>query len=161
MDLVRRAVEEIWNQGDLDLADTLFAPTYVNHGGLIPDLVCGPESIKIGVALFRTAFPRLHVDVVELTAEGKTVELRWSASSTPAEVRSDGGLSDRPQALTGTTLGRLSNGQIVESWTFWDRTDVLKRLEIVLPEPGMAPDARIVESKEPAAPPGTHRAVRR
>jgi len=41
-ELVRRAVEEIWNQGDLTLADVLFAPSYVNHGGLIPDLVCGP-----------------------------------------------------------------------------------------------------------------------
>ena len=37
--LVRRAVEEIWNQAELDVADVLFAPTYVNHGGLVPDLV--------------------------------------------------------------------------------------------------------------------------
>ena len=45
--LVRRAVEEIWNGGDLALADVLFAPDYVNHGGLIPDLVRGPEAIKV------------------------------------------------------------------------------------------------------------------
>jgi len=64
--LVRRAVEEIWNRGDLALADALFAPSYVNHGGLIPDLVHGPEAIKISVALYRTAFPDLHISVASL-----------------------------------------------------------------------------------------------
>ncbi len=39
MGLVRRVVEDVWNRGDLALADVLFAPTYVNHGSLIPDLV--------------------------------------------------------------------------------------------------------------------------
>ena len=51
------AVEAIWNRGALEAADALFAPDYVNHGGLIPDLVRGPEAIKVGVALYRTAFP--------------------------------------------------------------------------------------------------------
>ena len=37
--LVQRVIDEIWNAADLDLADELFAATYVNHGGLIPDLV--------------------------------------------------------------------------------------------------------------------------
>ena len=36
--VVRRAVEEVWNQRDLDVADALFTHDYVNHGGLIPDL---------------------------------------------------------------------------------------------------------------------------
>ena len=42
--LVRRAVEAIWNRGDLDAADELFAPGFVNHNGLITDLVSGPEA---------------------------------------------------------------------------------------------------------------------
>ena len=69
MAVVRRAVEEVWNQRDLDVADALFAPDYINHGGLIPDLVQGPEMIKISVALFRTAFPDFWItadDVISL-----------------------------------------------------------------------------------------------
>ncbi len=49
--LVRQALEAIWNQGALEVADVLFAPDYVNHGGLIPDLMRGPEAIKLSVAL--------------------------------------------------------------------------------------------------------------
>src|SRR5690349_11955159 len=77
--VVRRAVEEVWNQRDLDVADALFAHDYINHGGLIPDLVSGPEMIKISVALFRTAFPDFRVTADDVRAEGETVLLRWTA----------------------------------------------------------------------------------
>jgi len=126
--VVRRAVEHVWNRGDLDLADRLFDSAYVNHGGLIPDIVHGPEAIKMSVALYRTAFPRLYIAVDSLVADGDMVELRWSAY-TPS---SDRPLSDRrgsqKATLTGTTRGRLSDGQIVESWTTWDSEGVLRRL---------------------------------
>ena len=52
-----RAIEAIWNGGDFTVADALFAPGYVNHGGLIRDLVRGPEALKVAVALYRAAFP--------------------------------------------------------------------------------------------------------
>ena len=67
--LVRRAIEAIWNRGDLDVADELFAPGFVNHNGLITDLVFGPEAIKISAAFYRLAFPDLHVTVEALTIE--------------------------------------------------------------------------------------------
>src|SRR5579884_474969 len=81
--LVRRAIEEIWNQGDLALADVLFAPTYVNHGGLIPDLVCGPEAIKSAIVLYRSAFPTFHITVEELVVEREMVLLQWTARGGP------------------------------------------------------------------------------
>lgn len=49
--VVRRVVEAMWNQGDLDVADVLFTANYINHAGLIPDLVRGPEAMKVSVAL--------------------------------------------------------------------------------------------------------------
>ena len=59
--VMRTAIEAIWNRGDLDVADDVFAADYVNHDGLIADLVRGPEAIKISAALHRLAFPGLHV----------------------------------------------------------------------------------------------------
>ncbi len=61
--VVRRVVEEIWNQGRLEVADDVFAPEYVNHDGLIIDLIRGPEAIKLSVALYRVAFPNLEITV--------------------------------------------------------------------------------------------------
>ena len=123
--LVRRAVEAIWNRGELDAADVLFAPRYVNHGGLIPDLVRGPEAIKVAVALYRAAFPGLHVSVRSLRVEGDTVVLRWVARGGPA-VAPRGGLPGGPgRRLTGVTRSHLVDGQIAESWTRWNRRDAL------------------------------------
>src|ERR1700693_2794284 len=77
--LVQRVIDEIWNAGNVDLADELFAPAYVNHGGLIPDLVEGPEGIKFSVAFYHTAFPDLHVAVDDLTVDKDAVILSWTA----------------------------------------------------------------------------------
>ena len=78
--LVRRAIEAIWNRGDLDVADELFAPGFVNHNGLITDLVFGPEAIKISAAFYRLAFPDLHVTVEALTIKEDTVVLSLDGS---------------------------------------------------------------------------------
>ena len=37
--IVRRAVEQFWNRGALDLVDERFATHSVNHHGLLADLV--------------------------------------------------------------------------------------------------------------------------
>jgi ketosteroid isomerase-like protein len=126
--VVRRAVEAIWNRGELDVADALFSADYVNHHGLIPDLVRGPEAIKISVALYRTAFPNLHVTVEDLIAEGETVVLRWTARNPLPEPAAESARSDARGALTGVFRSRLAGGRIVESWTYWDRVGVLERL---------------------------------
>ena len=132
--LVRRAIEAIWNCGDLDVADDLFAPDYVNHDGLITDLVLGPEAIKITVALCRLAFPDLDVIVEELAASGETVVLRWTAQRLPADEPEDCALTASNKMLTGTTRIRLADGKMVESWTEWDGVRTLHDL-------GLAPMA--------------------
>lgn len=124
--LVRRAVEEIWNRGALDVADTIFTYDYVNHSGLIPNLVRGPEAIKISVALYRTAFPELRIKIDTLTAKRDAVLLRWSACRDPLQ----NGATDRATqtALTGLIVSRCAGGRIAESWMQWDRAGALAQL---------------------------------
>jgi predicted ester cyclase len=131
--LVRRAVEEIWNRGALEVADVVFAADYVNHNGLIPDLVRGPEAIKISVTLYRTAFPDLQIMVEELIAEQDTVMLRWTAHSTPMAALTASPPRETRSTITGLTVIHLAGGQVVESWTHWDRMRVLERLGLIPP----------------------------
>ncbi|GEM_PF-371721 len=127
--LVRTAVEAIWNRGDLDVADGLFSADYVNHGGLIPDLVRGPEAIKLSVALYRRAFPDLHLAIERLETEGETVVLEWIARGAPPWAP----LAEQGETLSGVTRLRVATGQIAESWMSWD-TAVLQRLGIDAPD---------------------------
>lgn len=115
--LVRRAIEAIWNNGDFDVADEVFAADYTNHEGLITDLVLGPEAVKVSAALYRVAFSGLQVTVEELNAVDDTVVLRWTARSS---------LESKP--LTGITRTRIATGKILESWTEWNQMGVLAEL---------------------------------
>jgi predicted SnoaL-like aldol condensation-catalyzing enzyme len=118
---IRRALNAIWNEGRLDLADELFAPAYRNHGGVIPDLVRGPEAIKVSVALYRAAFPRLRLVMVDLLTQASIVALHWIAYPDAADDESIARSADRADPLRGMTFARLDDGQIVESWTSWER----------------------------------------
>jgi hypothetical protein len=130
---VRRAIEAIWNRGDLDVADELFAPDYVNHDGVISDLVIGPEAIKISAALHRLAFPTLSVVVEELSAGEDTVVLGWTARSWPVD-RPDGTHGGSNQSLKGITRSRFVDGKIVESWTECDRIGTFRNLGVLQKE---------------------------
>ena len=127
--VVQRVVDEIWNGGNLDQADELFSSTYINHGGLIPDLVKGPEGIKFSAALYRAAFPGLHVRVDSMSSIRGTVRMRWTALITSADHGSGitSGLNVEA-GLYGALRSRVAGGQIVESWTSWDSTVAMRRL---------------------------------
>lgn len=128
--IVQRVIDVIWNQGNLEVADVLFADDYVNHGGLITDLVRGPEAIKVSVALYRRAFPDLYVEAEELTAEGAAVVIHWTAHSRPPLVDCYAGAES---SLKGITRCRLESGRIAESWTTWDSKAALDGLGIIAP----------------------------
>lgn len=128
--VVQRVIDEIWNAGDLDLADELFGATYVNHGGLIPDLVRGPEAVKFSVALYRTAFPDLRIRADELGTDGETITLRWTARTTSLKDAGDSPTAGEGDTLTGETRIWVTRGQIVESWTNWKVAEVLAGMGI-------------------------------
>jgi hypothetical protein len=109
---LRRAVDGIWNQGHLDLADRLFAADYVNHGGLIPELARGPEAVKIAAVVARLAFPGLRVTLEDLVFDGERLAVRWTARAMPAA-----------KPISGVTFGCIAGDQISESWTYWEGTD--------------------------------------
>jgi predicted SnoaL-like aldol condensation-catalyzing enzyme len=128
---VRQIVETIFNQGELAAADALFTPDYVNHGGLIPDLVHGPEAIKVAVALYRTAFPAFHVTIAELRVDGATILLRWVAHDGAALAPSADAASADRGSLAGTTRARFIDQRIAESWTSWDAEGTVQRWGLV------------------------------
>ena len=126
--LIRRAVEEIWNDQQLAVADDLFAANYRNHGGLITDLVEGPEAIKTSVVLYRRAFPDLYLSVEHLTsAEGMTV-LHWRAHTSQPAASTEAMPTASTDGFAGIFRAWTAAGQIQESWTEWDQAAAYQRL---------------------------------
>ena len=129
--LIRRVIEEICNKGRLEVADELFTTEYKNHGGLILDLVQGPEAFKVSIALHRHAFPNIVYAVENVRIYGRMLMCDWVVRR-PAFT--SGGANDTliaTRELRGQMLCRIIDGQIAESWMRWDRVATLNQLGIV------------------------------
>ena len=121
---VRRAVDAIWNRGELDVANELFAAHYINHDGLIPDLIQGPEAIKISVAVYRLAFPDLYIAIDTLRSDDDAIVVRWTALNRASDTRAVASETE-DRLMSGTTRLRLEGGKIAESWTDWNTDRLL------------------------------------
>ena len=122
--VVRRLIEEVYNRGNLDIADELLAPDYVDHTWP-PGKYAGREGLKRSVAKQRAASSDLHTNIEEQIAEGDKV-VTWVISS---------GTHDRERFLGSAPTGermtrkhifisRVVEGKIVEVWGVGDISDV-------------------------------------
>jgi steroid delta-isomerase-like uncharacterized protein len=132
--VVRRLFEELWNKGNLQVADEIIAPTYQHHDPSTPDLGKGPEGEKKRVNLYRGAFHDLRLNIEDLFAEGETVVARWSCRGVHKGELNGIAPTNKQFAITGVTICRFTNGKIVEGFVNWDALGLMRQLGIV-PEP--------------------------
>src|SRR3989442_277690 len=78
--LVRRWIDEVWNKGDMAVADEIFAPTYVHRTptATIPNL----EAFKKAISGFRAGLPDVKVTIEDLLTDGDKVVTRWVITGT-------------------------------------------------------------------------------
>ena len=129
--IARRWFEDLWNKGDLSVADEVLAPTYVHHDLSTPDFGRGPESEKKRVALYRTAFPDLHFTIDDLIAENDKVVVRWTCRGTHKGDLSGIAPTGKGFTLTGVSISRISAGKAVEGWVNWDALGMFQQLGVV------------------------------
>lgn len=135
-DLIRRAMSEIWNKGDLSLIDRVFAPGYVFRHPNFPEPLSGPDGYRRFVAAYRFAFPDLHISINDLIAEGETVVCRWSAVGThERELRTPALVAPptRHQVLwSGVTISTVRDGSILDDLMYSDTLGLRMQLGWVL-----------------------------
>jgi ketosteroid isomerase-like protein len=74
--LARRALEEIYTKGDLELADELVHADFADHEPAHPEQPTGPESVKQTVRRLHSTFGELRFEIEDEIAEGdKVVQL--------------------------------------------------------------------------------------
>jgi steroid delta-isomerase-like uncharacterized protein len=129
--VVRRTFEELWNKGNLQLANELFSPNYAHHDPSTPDVGRGPESEKKRATLYRNAFPDLRLTVEDLVAEGETVVARWSCHGTHKGELDGIAPTGKQITITGVTIARFENGKMVEGWVNWDALGMMQQLGVV------------------------------
>src|ERR1700719_902475 len=133
--MVRRLCEELWNKGNLPVADELIAPTYTHHDAATPDVGRGPDGEKKRVTLYRNAFPDLRLTIEDIIAEGETVVARWSCRGTHKGDLSGIAPTGKQFHITGVSIARFTNGKMFEGFVNWDALGLMQQLGVV-PELG-------------------------
>jgi steroid delta-isomerase-like uncharacterized protein len=129
--IVRRLFAELWNNGNLSVADEVFAPTYTHHDASTPDFGKGPDSEKRRASLYRNAFPDIHLTIEDVIAEGETVMTRWSCRGTHKGDLNGIAATGKHITISGVTIARVSNGKIVEGYVNWDALGLMHQLGVV------------------------------
>ncbi|MBI2267506.1 MAG: peroxiredoxin [Armatimonadetes bacterium] len=127
--LARRVPEEVFNKGNLQLIDELFAPDFVDHWRM-PGLAPGREGVQQIVTILRSAFPDLHYVVEHALAEEDKVVLRILCHGTHFGTFMGIPPTGKPVSWTETHLARCSGGKIVEHWSNIDEQGLMQQLGV-------------------------------
>jgi len=128
--IFHRIIEEVWNQGNLDAVDELFAADHESPSA--PGLPPGPAGTKMIAQMFLAAIPDLHVDIEIEIAEGDTVggRLRQKGTQTGAMVSPAGEIPASGNAVNFTEVAmlRIKDGKVVTSWYWTDMIGLLTQV---------------------------------
>ena len=137
--IVRRAIEEVWNQGNVELADELYAPNVRFQNPGVAD-VRTLADFKRWVTAFRSAFPDGYTTIEDLITEGDQVVLRYTFRGTntgdfvtPMPLPATG----KQVTVSGISIVRIAGGKAVESWNQADYLGFMQQLGVI-PAPGQA-----------------------
>lgn len=128
--IVRRWVDEGWNQGKLSVIDQLYAPDFTQHEPP-PEMVKSSEALKQYVSTYLNAFPDLHFTIDDLVAEGDKVVWRFTSKGTHQGNFMGLPPTGKTSIVTGMVLFRLENSRIVEAYVNIDTLGLLQQLGII------------------------------
>jgi predicted ester cyclase len=126
----RRWYEEMWSKPDLDVADKIVDKEYD------PDWVhidaVGPAQIKHEIKYFRSVFPDLKYDIIEISGEENKVWIRYKATGTQKGSAWGFMPTGKEVEFEGATILYInSEGKIVDRWGAFCFYDVLTELGLV------------------------------
>lgn len=125
--IYQRYIQQVFNQGRLDLLDELLSPSYV-YQEAPPGTLPGAEGIKQVVSMFRAAFPDLEITIDDQIAEGDKVCSYATTRGTHQGEIFGIPATGKVVTMTGLTLVRIVEGRIAESWVKNDVMGLMNQL---------------------------------
>ncbi|HEY8642827.1 MAG TPA: ester cyclase [Candidatus Dormibacteraeota bacterium] len=130
---MRRFIEEVWNQGHMEVADEIFDERANSPSAAT--LPPGPMGVKIIAQMFRSAYPDYHMDIEFMVAEEDRVVARFRQRGTHQGELMGIPPTGKSVDFKETGILRFENGKVVESWYEVDMLGMLVQLGVA-PMPG-------------------------
>ena len=126
--IVRRLIEELWNAGNPELADELYAEDYVRHGPHAEPPIRGSAGLKQFARMYLAAVPDLHHEIEDQFAREDGVVSRLTARGTHRGEMM--GLAPTGKSITFSMFiqHRIAGGKIVEEWIMYDLHAILQQV---------------------------------
>ena len=132
VDIIRYAIEESWNKGNVDMLDQVYAPDCVSHevspGGVD---TLGIEVQKEHLRRQRAALSDFQVTIEDVVCAAERVAFRWVVGGT--HTGDWMGIAPTGKQITwgGITICHFANGKIVEEWLAADMLTALMQLGVL------------------------------
>lgn len=126
--IARRFIEEVFNQGRLDVIDELVAGDAVEHESL--PIATGEmrTDLRTWLAELRAAFPDYHLELDDVIAEGDRVATRGRITGTNTGSLLGMPPTGRSICVDAIDIIRIEDGRIVEHWGITDGQAMARQL---------------------------------
>jgi predicted ester cyclase len=131
IDLIH-SLHEIWNTGNLELIDRVYAPDFLAHwpaSSEVPERR-GIDGIRFGVTRIRTAFPDWHERVLDVFGSGDRVASRYVSTGTHQGAFWGIEPTGRRVAIEEISIFRIAGGRVAEQWCMFDELARLQQLGV-------------------------------
>jgi predicted ester cyclase len=135
--IYRRLIDEVFNQGHLDIAHELIAPGAVEHQR--SGMGDGPEGAKRVASVLRAAFPDFSLTIEDLVVDGDKVWARQRGGGTNLGAFFGRPPTGRKAYIEVFDVCRFENGKMVEHWGVPDQLGMMLELGLIAPPTGPAP----------------------
>lgn len=127
--VVRRFVEEMQNQHNLDMVDELFSPDFLDHSGRAnpPTL----EGVKPLFAFMFSAFPDMHFTIQQQLAEGDRVMTYKTFCGTHQGDFMGIAPTGKQVVFDNIDIFTVKDGKITEHWTVGDMLSMMQQLGVI------------------------------
>ncbi len=112
--LIRQIFEEALNHGNIEIVDTLFSSSFVDHS--THDQVPGPKGVKDYFVQVREGFPDIHVTIDDLIAVDDIVVVRTTWRGIHRGVYEGIAPMGRQTIRTMIQIFRIVDNKISEEW---------------------------------------------
>ncbi|HJZ48055.1 MAG TPA: ester cyclase [Roseiflexaceae bacterium] len=128
--LIRRFLEELFNQHDVAAIDRYIAADYVDHV-VPPGVPPTREGFTQFIRSFLEALPDFHYTIEDMIVDGDRVAVRLTADGTQQGAFNGIPPTGKHATWSEMHIGRIKDGAIVEHWGEIDNMGMLQQLGVI------------------------------
>lgn len=130
--IVRRCIEQLWNEGKTELISELIHPNFIRHHERNQDEdIHGIEGARVWLMQTRQAVSNLQFTIERIFAENDRVMVYLRGRGVHKSDLKDWRVTDTELTWTATSLLRIADGKIAECWLIVDTLGILQRLGVI------------------------------